>query len=186
MQRSLSLSLSLSALTFSILTLSLAACSGPSSDDLATPSSPSAPAAAPAAGTVIALPRGDVAAPAQAKPVTGVVRAAAGSPAAVLEGDDLDAFDAMATAVAAQQRELAAKKQACIGKGVALDSSLQGHVDIAVRLEADGSVRGTEVTSNADLPPVVVACIRKAVTETHYLPPKNAAAFTRRESAGIP
>ncbi|MDB4884382.1 MAG: hypothetical protein JWL95_3148, partial [Gemmatimonadetes bacterium] len=97
-----------------------------------------------------------------------------------------EAFNEMAGAMAAQKQALGNKKMECIGKGLALDSSMHGHVDMQVRLNADGTVRDTEVVSNRNLPLAVVTCIRNAVKETKFLPPATSRDFTRSESAGIP
>jgi hypothetical protein len=170
------------ALGFALL---LTACSGPATDGAPTPSVSSTQQELPSSPQAIPLVRG-VGAP--AAPLRGDVarKPAQRSAADVLASDDLEAFNAMATTVAAQKQALGNKKMDCISKGLALDSSMHGHVELSVRLDADGAVRSTEVVSNRNLPPAVVACIRHAVGETHFLPPATPRDFTRTESAGIP
>ncbi len=166
------------ALAFALL---LAACSGPTDG---TPRADPAPAPTPAAkGAIVTEDVRAQPVPVQrAAPLMRAPRAAAD----VLASEDQEAFNEMAGAVATQKQALGNKKMDCIGKGLALDSSMHGHVDMQVRLNADGTVRDTEVVSNRNLPPAVVACIRNAVKETKFLPPATPRDFTRSESAGIP
>lgn len=106
--------------------------------------------------------------------------------AEVLASDDVDAFNEMAQARVAEDEALGQKKMECIRKGLALDPGMYGHVELEVQLNADGTVRATEVTSNRHLPLAVVACIRRAVAESTFAAPGTPSEFTRRESAGIP
>ncbi|MDB4996775.1 MAG: hypothetical protein JWM74_4207, partial [Myxococcaceae bacterium] len=136
------------ALGFALL---LAACSGPTDGSPnAEPTPPQAPAA-----------KGAIVTQAPVAPATPQMRPV-GSPRApraaadVLASDDQEAFNEMAGSMAAQKQALGNKKMECISKGLALDSSMHGHVDMQVRLNADGTVRDTEVVSNRNLPLAVV------------------------------
>ena len=164
--------------------LFLAACSGPAGDGgPTTESSPASQAPAAKAASVTQQQA------TQAAPLVRSAGSRSGAPRAaadVLASEDQEAFNEMAGAMAAQKQALGKKKMECIGKGLALDSSMHGHVELQVRLNADGTVRDAEVVSNRNLPPAVVACIRNAVKETHFLPPATPRDFTRSESAGIP
>lgn len=166
------------ALAFALV---LSACSGPADG---TPNAEPAPAQAAAAKAAIVAQSPALQAPPLLRPI-GSPRAARAA-ADVLASEDQEAFNEMAGAMAAQKLALGNKKMDCIGKGLALDSGMHGHVEMQVRLNVDGTVRDTEVVSNRNLPPAVVACIRNAVNETKFLPPATARDFTRRESAGIP
>jgi hypothetical protein len=165
------------ALAFALL---LAACSGPSGDGGPSAESSPAPQTLPAkAALVTQAPAAPIARGASSPRAP---RAAAD----VLASEDQEAFNEMANAAVAQKQALGNKKMECIGKGLALDNGMHGHVEMQVRLNADGTVRDTEVVSNRNLPPAVVACIRNAVKETKFLPPATPRDFTRSESAGIP
>ena len=167
------------ALAFALL---LAACSGPTDG---TPNAEPAPPQAPAAKGAIVLQAPVAQATPQIRPVGSLPRAPRAA-ADVLASDDQEAFNEMAGAMVAQKQALGNKKMECIGKGLALDSSMHGHVEMQVRLNADGTVRDTEVVSNRNLPLAVVTCIRSAVKETKFLAPATSRDFTRSESAGIP
>jgi outer membrane biosynthesis protein TonB len=167
-----------------VFALFLAACSGPAGDGAPNPVSSTSPQV-PAPRTEVLTTQEPAA---HTTPLMRGVGSKRGPRAAadVLASEDQEAFNEMAGAMAAQKQALGAKKTDCISKGLALDNGMHGHVELQVRLNADGTVRDAEVVSNRNLPPAVVACIRNAVKETRFLPPATPREFTRSESAGIP